>query len=235
MQSPDFGTHSTHQPTTQPNHQSRPLADFRIAFHLIDKSYPDLDDASYDRLRKRVFQHINNLRASFPNLNEVKGMRILDVACGSKCYVDNARGKYDPWMSRLLVFLGAKPVGLDTADQRGEDFKPLKVDLTNPDALQGLESDSFDAYYICAFPTRKAIKHLVEKGLEWPAMRENILSHLNRALKPGGVVIKQFTPADEALVADTLKNLSPPAETPAPTMPPPYLRPMWRHYEDDEL
>ena len=66
-------------------------------------------------------------------------------------------------------------------------------------------------------------------------MRQKILSHLNRALQPGGVVIKQFTPADEALVADTLKTLSPPAETPAPTMPPPYLRSMWRHYEDDDL
>lgn len=213
----------------------RPLEDFRIATQLIDKYRPGLDETITESMRERIFFHIDKLRQTFGDLNEVKGKQIIDVACGSRCYPDNMGGKYDPWMSRLLVSLGATPIGIDIAEQQEEAFTPHPADLTVPNALTSLASNSVDAYYICAFPTRKAIAHIVEKGLTWPAIRENILSHLNRALKPGGVVIRKFTSADEELVAKTLKNISKPAEPPQATMPPPYIRTMWRHYEDDDL
>jgi hypothetical protein len=223
------------QTSPAPEAARRPLEDFRIATQLIDKYRPGLDETITESMRERIFFHIDRLRQSFGDIHAVKGMQIIDVACGSRCYPDNNGGKYDPWMSRLLVSLGATPLGIDIAEQQGEAFRPHQADLTVLDALASLESSSVDAYYICAFPTCKAIARIVEKGLTWPAIRENILSHLNRALKPGGVIIRKFTSADEELVSNTLKNLSKPAETPAATMPPPYIHTMWRHYEDDDL
>ena len=107
-------------------------------------------------------------------------------------------------MSRLLYHLGAHPVGVDLAPQRGEAFTSHTADLTIPDSLCFLESSSFDAVYVSAFPTRKAINHLMEKGLEWPSMRENLLAHIARCLKPDGKIIRQFSSADEELVSDTI-------------------------------
>ena len=236
MQSPPFSNRPTPQDAQAPGSISLPAEDVERARELIAQFRPGLDDDSAKPLEDRLFFHINQLRASFGDIRAVKGKQIIDVACGSQFYVDNYQGRYDPWMSRLLVSLGAMSLGIDIAPQHEvEKFKPRPTDLTVPDALSFLESNSFDAYYISAFPTRKAVKHLVEKGLEWPAIRENILSHLNRALKPGGIVIRRFNNGDEKLVAGVLESPRPPVEPPALTMPPPYPRTMWRHYDDDEL
>ncbi|MEY4668281.1 MAG: hypothetical protein RL518_980 [Pseudomonadota bacterium] len=151
--------------------------------------------------------HIDFLRASYPDIHDVYGKRILDLACGSTCYEDNPRGKYDPWMSRLLCHLGAQPVGVDIAPQRGESFESHIVDLTIPGSLRFLESSSFDGVYVAAFPTRKAIRHIVEKGLDWTTIRGDILRHLARCLKPDGKMIRQFSIADEQLVSETLATI----------------------------
>jgi SAM-dependent methyltransferase len=188
-------------PNVQPQ---RPPSDFRLAHQLIDARYPQFFEQDKEPLRDHIFQHLDFLRATYPDLNEVRGRRILDLACGSTCYEDNPRAKYDPWMSRLLSHLGAQAVGIDLAAQRGENFESHIADLTVPDSLSFLKSSSFDAVYVSAFPTRKAINHLMEKGFEWPSMRENLLAHIARCLKPDGKIIRQFSSADEELVSDTI-------------------------------
>jgi hypothetical protein len=212
----------------------RQLSDLRIIWSVIDTYYPNLPPDDAKPITGRLTFHLAQLRAAFPNLNELRDKDVVDIACGSRCYPDNTKKQYEPWMSRLLLHLGAIPFGVDLAAQQGETFHWRQADLTVPDALGILESNSFDAAYICAFPTRKAIRHLDSKGLSWPAMRENILSHVRRALTPEGVIIRSFTQADEDLVRRELMPEPPqipPQQTPLhkqPNYPPRY------YFDDDE-
>ena len=210
----------------------RPLSDFRIIWEVIESYHPRLSSDGGELVEKRVGFHLDQLRASFPNIHDVQGKRILDLACGSRNYEDDTLNRYEPWMCRLLLHLGALPVGVDLAPQRDERFKAECADLTIPDALSFLETQSFDAAYISAFPTRKAIRHLVSKGLSWPAMRENILVHTRRCLKPDGIIIRQFTEGDEELVRGVFKENR--APSPEPHLPPNLRNPLPRHYYDDD-
>ncbi len=191
-------------PVASTTGEHRPLSDFRIARHLIDAKYPDIFEQDREPLSQRIFTHIDFLRAAYPNIYDVKDKRVLDLACGSTSYEDNNRGKYDPWMSRLLRYLGAHPVGIDLCPQNEESFEWHTADLTIPDALSFLDTHSFDAIYVCAFPTRKAIQHLVAKGVDWSTVRDNMLTHLARCLKPSGTIIRQFNPSDERLVNEAI-------------------------------
>lgn len=212
----------------------RQLSDLRIIWSLIETYYPNLPPDDAKPITGRLTFHLAQLRAAFPNLNDLRDKRVADIACGSRCYEDNTKKQYEPWMSRLLLHLGAIPVGVDLAAQQGEAFDCRRADLTIPDALEILESASFDAAYICAFPTRKAIWHLDSKGLSWPDMRENILSHVRRALKPDGVIIRSFTQADEDLVRQALTPEPPPAPMQQkPVQAPPNYPPRY-YFDDDE-
>jgi hypothetical protein len=184
---------------------SRPLSDFRIARQLIDARYPDIAEQDREPIMRRIFTHVDFLRAAYQDIHEVKGKRILDLACGATNYEDNARGKYDPWMSRLLKHLDACPLGIDICPQKNESFDSLPADLTVHDALGILDTASFDSIYVCAFPTRKMIQRLVERGIEWAPLRENMMEHLNRALKPDGKFIRQFSQSDERLVEEAVE------------------------------
>lgn len=184
--------------------KSRPLSDFRIAAQLINAHYPDIAMQDRDPITNRILTHIDFLRATYQDIHHVKGKRILDLACGAPSYEDNARGKYDPWMSRLLKHLDACPLGIDICPQPNKHFDFEVADLTIPDALSILDTASFDAVYVCAFPTRKMIQHLVERGIEWAPLRDNMMEHLSRALKPDGKFIRKFSESDELLVQEAI-------------------------------
>lgn len=225
---PDSGVSREHAPFTAPQRSTlgTQLSDFRVIWQVIDSYYPHLSPDDGEPVEKRVAFHLDQLRASFPNIHEVRGKRILDIACGSRNYQDDTLKRYEPWMCRLLHHLGAIPVGVDLAPQRDENFESHVADLTVPNALRFLDPHSFDAAYISAFPTRKAIRHLDSKGLKWSDMREDILSHMRRSLKPGGIIIRQFNAGDEELVRNTLKepptrqSVQPSAQELPHTMPP---------------
>ena len=219
--------HSESEPVTPSQPQCHP-EDLRLAWQVIEKYTPGIPGDDHQYIEHRVLFHLDQLKKAFPNLHDLRDKRILDLACGSRTYEDDTIGRYEPWMSRLLLHLGARPVGIDLTRQQGEEFAAYQVDLTVPDALEFIDSSSFDGAYICAFPTRKAIHHLHKKGLTWPEVRENILFHMRRCLKPEGIIIRQFSTGDEELVRKTLAEIQPP---PPITMPP-YNLP--RHYFDDD-
>jgi SAM-dependent methyltransferase len=221
--------HTPYNPPEEPRRQPRQSGDIRLASDLVRSYYPALSDSEIDPPQTRVIQHIDFLRSAFPDISEVRGKRILDVACGSRNYPDNVGGRYDPWMARLLVQLGAHPVGVDLSPQHNERFEWYQADLLVSNALAFLPSRSLDAYYICAFPTRKCVEAMFTTGPCWSDVRTEILSHLSRALKPEGRVIRTFTTATETYVADTSKPFLPPVP-PALSLPP---RPLPNHYYDD--
>jgi SAM-dependent methyltransferase len=65
---------------------------------------------------------------------DVKGLRVLDLGCGSKQSADykfraTAEPRlYEPWLCRLLHHLGAHAIGIDR-DIQDEEFEHHKIDL----------------------------------------------------------------------------------------------------------
>ena len=215
-----------------------PLSDLRIIWGVIDTYLPNTAPEDAEPIEKRLTFHLYQLREAFTNIDDVRGKRILDLACGSRTYEDDPLKRYEPWMCRLLLQLGAIPVGVDLAAQREERFESHRADLTISDSLSFLPSHSFDAAYVSAFPTRKAIWHLDSKGLKWPSMREDILSHMRRCLKPEGVIIRQFSKGDEELVQRALTEVrksqpTQPASQPAPQPPSHDVSPLF--YRDEDM
>lgn len=196
-----------YQPPPEPlrgrNHASDPV----LAKSLVLEYHRDLSDEQSAPARKRVLEHIHFLRAAFPDLEDVKGKRVLDIACGSRTYPDNRDYVYEPWMCRLLLRLGALPVGIDLFAQKGERFRSRQRDLLEPGALAGVKSSFFDAYYVCAFPTRKAVAAMHAGSRSWPDVRTELLSHLTRCLKPDGRIIRTFTVNTETYVDGELRVL----------------------------
>lgn len=132
-------------------------------------------DAGYDLSRKMakepgveeiIKQLLGRLESAFGSLSIVKGKRILDIACGSNTSkapssidIDSPFGEkrintadtegytaqFEPWFCRVLLQLGAHPVGIDFGNLEGEAFEHYRVDLGQKGALDFLPSHSFDA------------------------------------------------------------------------------------------
>ena len=179
-----------------------------LAYRLITTYYIDDGSRNFEPARKNILQHLDRLRAAYPDLEELHGKRILDVACGARGYSGNRSDgtgdastiRFDPWMSRLLLSLGAHPIGIDICRQLNERFESVEIDLTRKNALATLPSGSFDAFYISAFPTTHAIQKFLSEGRTWLEVRDDILSHLQRSLKEDGKIIRPFTEKTESFV-----------------------------------
>jgi hypothetical protein len=113
------------------------------------------------QLAGRIFQ-------AYGSFTAVKGQRILDIACGSSTskapsfvYVNTPFGEsripipaiqgytaqFEPWFCRILLELGAQPVGVDLGNLEGENFVHYPVDLGKVGALDFLSAASFDAVH----------------------------------------------------------------------------------------
>lgn len=205
---PEPATRSVPEPVAPP----RQPHDEVLAYRLITRYYVDDGTLDFEPARKTILQHLDRLRAAYPDLQELTGKRVLDVACGSRLYAGNRSDdaqrsstlRFDPWMSRLLISLGAHPIGIDICPQTNERFECFEIDLTKKDALAVLPTGSFDAFYISAFPTTPAIQQFLADGRTWPDVREDILSHLRRSLKEDGKIIRPFTTTTERFVQSYL-------------------------------
>ena len=150
------------------------LAKDREERHLIATTITALD-ARYDLSRKMakepgveeiIKQLMGRIASAFGSLSNVEGKRILDIACGSNTskapasiYIDTPFGEkristadtagytaqFEPWFCRVLLQLGAHPVGIDFGNLEGEAFEHYRVDLGQPGALDFLPDRSFDA------------------------------------------------------------------------------------------
>jgi hypothetical protein len=99
-------------------------------------------------------------------LANIRGKRLLDIACGSNTsrapasiYVNTPFGErrignsnaeeftaqFEPWFCRLVFELGADSVGVDFGDLEGETFEHYRVDLGKIGALDFLPAHSIDA------------------------------------------------------------------------------------------
>ena len=141
---------------------------------LVESTLKALDDR-YELSRKIaqepgvkdiLQQLMGRIYRAYGSFTAVKGQRILDIACGSNTskapsfvFVDTPFGErripvastegytaqFEPWFCRILLELGAEPVGVDFGDLDQETFTHYPVDLGKPGALDFLPNHSFDA------------------------------------------------------------------------------------------
>lgn len=127
----------------------------------------------------------------------VIGLRFLDIACGSGAE-SGPDGSWSPQLCRELHVKGASVVGIDIGNNAGEAFEHYRKDLTKPNALDFLPSQSFDVMHHNAFLHEGA-------GYGSPALyqtnaRETIESLIGyllfsaqRLLKEGGLYFQEWT------------------------------------------
>jgi hypothetical protein len=143
---------------------------------LIAAAFTALD-ARYGLIRKIgrepgveeiLKQLLGRIERAYGGLLPVKGQRVLDIACGSSTsrapafvYIDTPFGEqkmtiahptgytaqFEPWLCRILVELGAQPVGVDAGDLDAEIFEHYQLDLGRKGALDVFPSQSFDAVH----------------------------------------------------------------------------------------
>ena len=117
------------------------------------------------QLEEIIKQMFGRLANSFEKLSNIQNKKILDIACGSNTskapasvLVDTPFGKkavrssskdytaqFEPWFCRILLELGANPVGIDVGDLESEFFVHYRADLGKIGALDFLQDHSFDA------------------------------------------------------------------------------------------
>ena len=134
---------------------------------------------------------MTRLMDAFGSLAAIRGQAVLDIACGSSSSRSPVTGletsEFEPWMCRLLLDLGAHPVGLDLGDLAGEAFEHHRVDLGIPGALDFLASGSFDAIHESRLFGSPEFRSAHGPATE--RIRREIHRQERRLLRPDGTLI----------------------------------------------
>jgi SAM-dependent methyltransferase len=183
---------------------------------LIAKAIQKLDRryGLYQKMGKEpgvveiVEQMAGRLAASYTVLSNLRGKRILDIACGSSTsklpaslHVNTPFGEmtlgehrgytalFEPWFCRILVELGAAPVGVDFGNLDKEVFEHYHVDLGKPGALGFFAGASFDGIQDSRLFGSPEFTAQFPKLLDRLRMAQEIVKQEKRLLKPGGIMI----------------------------------------------
>lgn len=157
-----------------------------------------------------IQQLVGRIVKAFGQLSEVRGKRVLDVACGSNtskapssiCIntpsseerirvsdTENYTAHFEPWFCRILLALGANPVGVDLGDLEREAFEHYRVDLGAKGSLDFLPGHSFDAIQDSRlFGSPEFTSRFPEEADRLRVAREIRRQEL-RLLRPDGIVI----------------------------------------------
>ena len=156
----------------------------------------DLQDL--DRLdAKHIYQNtlesaLHDTAKMFGGFENVRGKRILDIACGSLTsqdeFADNPR-LYEPWLCRALWELEAEPVGVDIGNLDGEEFEHHNIDLSVPGALNFFPEKSFDGIHLSKLRTSPAFEDATTED-ERHTIRDEIETQATRLLKDDGKKIR---------------------------------------------
>ena len=147
--------------------------------------------AAEPNLASIMTEFVTRLTDAFGPLSAIRGQAVLDIACGSSSSRSPVTGletaEFEPWMCRLLLELGARPVGIDIGDLAGEAFENHRVDLGVPGALDFLASESFDAIHESRLFGSPEFRAAHAPATE--RIRREIHHQERRLLRPGGILI----------------------------------------------
>ena len=162
--------------------------------------------AAEPNLATIMAEFVTRLMDAFGSLPAIRGQAILDIACGSSSSRSPATGRptseFEPWMCRLLLELGAHPVGLDIGDNAGEEFEQYRVDLGVPGALDFLATESFDAIHesrLFGSPEFRSVH-----GPATERIRREMHWQEGRLMRPGGVLIHSDGRSGPTRAANTI-------------------------------
>ena len=146
-------------------------------------------------LKGIIQELIGRIYLAYGTFSRVRGQRILDIACGSNTSKYPSRESegytalFEPWFCRILLELGAEPVGLDMGDLEQETFEHYHVDLGQPDALNILQERSFDAIQDSRLFGSPEFTAQFPNLADRVSVAARIWQQEQRLLKPGGVII----------------------------------------------
>jgi hypothetical protein len=161
-------------------------------------------------LEEIIKQLVGRIYRAYGSFAMLKCKRVLDIACGSNTskapafiFVDTPFGEqripipttdgytaqFEPWFCRMLLELGADPVGIDQGNLDGESFEHYAVDLSRPGALDFLPERTFDAVQDSRlFGSPEFTAHFPKREDRLKVAAE-IWRQEQRILKKNGVVI----------------------------------------------
>ncbi len=96
---------------------------------------------------------------------------------------------FEPWLCRILLELGATPVGVDFGDLEHELFIHHRVDLGRPGALDFLADHSFDAIQDSRLFGSPEFTAKFPQQAGRLKVAQEIIRQEQRLLKPGGIII----------------------------------------------
>jgi len=155
-------------------------------------------------------QLAGRITSAFEPLSTVQGKRILDLACGSNTskapafvYIntpfgesririastENYTAQFEPWFCRILLALGAQPVGVDLGDLEGEAFEHYRADLGQSGALDFLPSQSFDGIQDSRLFGSPEFTAQFPNAADRLKVAREIRRQERRLLKPNGILI----------------------------------------------
>jgi hypothetical protein len=155
-----------------------------------------------------IEQMTSRLAISYPILTDVQNKSILDIACGSNSsklpassILSNLFGNrsirtnrgftalFEPWFCRILLELGAIPVGVDFGDLEDEQFIRYRVDLGMPGAMDFLPDHSFDGIQDSRLFGSPEFTAEFPKQADRLKIAQEIIRQEQRLLKSGGIII----------------------------------------------
>ena len=96
---------------------------------------------------------------------------------------------FEPWFPRLLLGIGAHPVGIDIGDLHDEEFEHYTFDLSKKDALSFLPDKSFDAVHMRLFTSSPQLEEITDKKRR-DELNQELARQISRLLKDGGKIIE---------------------------------------------
>jgi hypothetical protein len=185
---------------------------------LIAATLEALDD-KYDLSRKIsqapgleeiIQQLIGRIYRAYGTFAKLRGKRILDIASGSNTSKapssvlvnkpfgeprivlsgsDSFTALFEPWFCRILLELGADPVGIDLGDLDQETFEHYRADLGQSGALNFLPDHSFDAIQDSRLFGSPEFTVQFPNQADRLGVAAEILKQEQRLLKANGIVI----------------------------------------------
>jgi len=120
---------------------------------------------------------------------KIEGVRVLDLGCGSDPQLDDCCPReHEPWLCRILLFLNAKPIGVDLGNLENEDFEGHQLDLMKEGSLVEIPDRSIDIAHnrkLVASPT--FMGRYGYMGIDW--LYELLEPQLERILEDGAVFL----------------------------------------------
>jgi hypothetical protein len=104
-------------------------------------------------------------------------------------HTEGYTAQFEPWFCRMLMELGAHPVGVDLGDLEQESFEHYHADLGQPGALDFLPGSSFDAVHDSRLFGSPEFTTQFPRQAERLKVAAEIWRQEQRLLKPDGIVI----------------------------------------------